>query len=548
MIRPALVVVLLGVCSAASAESTPWQRYLKKDDAWFRGDEGRRAVDNILSHQTDLGDWPKNLDTSKAKFEGDRSKLKGTFDNSATIGEVRILARAFRATGDAKAKAAVEKAVDHILKAQYPNGGFPQSYPPGKGYPRHITLNDGTMVHLLELLREVGRSKEFAFLDAPRKVAALDAFDRGIACLIKCQVVVDGKKAVWCAQHDEVTLEPRPARAFELVSLSGAESADVLVLLMSLESPGPEVVEAIESGVKWFDAVKIRGLRLLDFHGDRRVAFDIDAPIQWARFYEIGTNRPIFAGRDSVKKYEIQQIEAERRNGYAWYGRWGEKVADGYQRWNVALVEPRSDKVRIVLVGDSTVTDASGWGGALARSFGPKVEVVNEAKSGRSSRSYIDEGHWKKALARKGDYVLIQFGHNDQPGKGPARETDPKSSYREFLRKYIGEARASGARPVLVTSIARRTFGKDGKPRSSLTPYADAVIAVGKETNTPVIDLHALSLAHLAKIGDAASTPLGSDGGKDRTHFSAEGAKVFAAMVADELTRVVPELAALKAK
>ncbi len=544
MLLGCLVVVIFA--SSAGAESTPWQRLVKKDDAWFRGAEGRTAVANLLSHQSDLGDWPKNLDTSKLAFDGDRSKLKGTFDNSATIGEVHILARAYRATGDARAKAAVEKSIDHILKAQYPNGGFPQSSPPGKGYPRRITLNDGTMVHLLELLRDVGRSKEFSFLDETRKAAAQSAFDRGIACLVKCQVTVDGKTTVWCAQHDEVTLEPRPARTFELVSLSGAESADVLLLLMSLESPPPDITRAIEAGARWFDAARLLGIRQTVVDGDKRIVADPKAPPLWARFYEIGTNRPIFAGRDAIKKDRIEDIEHERRNGYAWYGNWGEKVAVGYKRWKAAQTNASGDKVRIVLVGDSTVTDASGWGGALSKSFGPKVEVVNEAKSGRSSRSYIDEGHWTRALARKGDYVLIQFGHNDQPGKGPARETDPKTTYRDFLRKYIAEARAAGSKPVLITSIARRTFGKDGKPRTSLMPYADAVIAVGKDTHTPVIDLHALSLAHLAKIGDAASTPLGSDNGKDRTHFSVEGARVFAAMVAEELTRQVPELASLK--
>ena len=151
--------------------------------------------------------------------------------------------------------------------------------------------------------------------------------------MLKCQVVVDGKKTVWCAQHDEVTLEPRPARTFEPISLSGSESAGVLLLLISLENPSPEVVSANKSGVRWFDAVKLTGIRQVVRDGDKRIVADAAAPPLWARFYQIGTNRPMFSGRDSVIKDTIAEIEPERRNGYAWYGEWGRKVATGYETW-----------------------------------------------------------------------------------------------------------------------------------------------------------------------------------------------------------------------
>src|SRR5206468_1588266 len=91
-----------------------------------------------------------------------------------------------------------------------------------------------------------------------------------------------------------------------------------------------------------------------------------------------------------------------------------------------AAEEAKPTRVRIVLVGDSTVTDRGGWGSGFAKLLGPDAECVNLARSGRSSKSFIHEGHWKKALEQKPDYVLIQFGHNDMPGKGPQRETDPK--------------------------------------------------------------------------------------------------------------------------
>jgi lysophospholipase L1-like esterase len=163
----------------------------------------------------------------------------------------------------------------------------------------------------------------------------------------------------------------------------------------------------------------------------------------------------------------------------------------------------------------------------------------------------MSEGHWKKLLEARPDYVLIQFGHNDQPGKGPERETDPATTYREFLARYIDDARAIGARPILVTSLSRRQFTPEGKIRSTLGPYADAARAVAAEKHVPVIDLHARSIALLDRIGPQASAefdPKPPEGAgpaaADKTHLSPRGAAVFGAMVADELTKVEPSLAA----
>src|SRR5215213_2699596 len=119
-------------------------------------------------------------------------------------------------------------------------------------------------------------------------------------------------------------------------------------------------------------------------------------------------------------------------------------------------------KVRIVLAGDSTVTDDSGWGAGFAHLATDGVEVVNLSASGRSSKSYIDEGRWKEALARRGNYYLIQFGHNDEPGKGPERETDPATTFRANIVRYVDEARGIGATPVLVTPLVRRIYNEDG--------------------------------------------------------------------------------------
>ncbi len=152
--------------------------------------------------------------------------------------------------------------------------------------------------------------------------------------------------------------------------------------------------------------------------------------------------------------------------------------------------------VKIVLVGDSTVAVGGGWGPGFCALMKSSVNCINEARNGRSSKSYYDEGLWKKALNDHGDYYLIQFGHNDMPGKGPARETDPNTTYAANLRRYIQQARDIGAVPVIVTSLSRRTF-KDGKVIEDLGDYAAAARRVAGEEHASVVDLNRMSTALL---------------------------------------------------
>lgn len=331
------MLILIAALAVDAAAGT--RDFLRQPPAWFQGAEGGRITANILSWQADNGSWPKNMDPTAAPFAGqDRAKeIKGTFDNGATTDELRFLARAFVATSNTAARAAVERGLDHILRAQYPTGGWPQSYPPGKQYHRHITFNDGAMVRLLEFLREVAGDARFAFLDEARRRAAAASFERGIACILACQVMEGGVPTVWCAQHDEVTLAPRPARSYELASLSGSESVGIVRLLMSLETPSPAVGRAVESAAAWFEKAKLTGLRLDRVDGDSVVVSDPAAGPLWARFYELGTGRPLFVDRDGVPKYALADIGRERRNGYAWLGRWPQALLEReYPAWKKA--------------------------------------------------------------------------------------------------------------------------------------------------------------------------------------------------------------------
>ena len=325
-----LGIILLVGCTFAPLFAARVADHLNHPAEWYISKQAFEFGQNVLSWQTENGDWPKNLDTVSTPSPPDSKPRRGTFDNGATTGELRYLARLYRATRAEIFKASFEKGLNLILKAQYPNGGWPQSYPPGTGYARHITFNDDTFVRLAEFVRDAGA---FEFLQESTREKCKLVFQRAIDCILKTQIKVSGELTAWCAQHDERTLEPRPARSYELVSLSGAESARLLRFLMSLEKPSPEIRRAIEAGVNWFQAVKLSGLRQVRENGERKIVHDASAPPLWARFYEIGTNRPIFSGRDSVKRYSVDEIEAERRNGYAWYGNWGEVLLREYEQW-----------------------------------------------------------------------------------------------------------------------------------------------------------------------------------------------------------------------
>jgi lysophospholipase L1-like esterase len=224
----------------------------------------------------------------------------------------------------------------------------------------------------------------------------------------------------------------------------------------------------------------------------------------------------------------------------------------------------------IVLVGDSTVATGGGWGPGFCQAFAHNVNCIDDALNGRSSKSFIDEGAWKKALDEKGDYYLIQFGHNDQKLQ-PELHTDAETTFETNLRRYIADVRAIGGIPVLVTSLSRRNY-KDGVLIEDLTPYVEATKRVGAEEYVTVIDLNAMSVAMLKKMSqeqadrlDKGSDPetgqpldvgvvessasavtraltTGSSLPLDRTHLNPHGQKLFGRWVADQLVRTLVEL------
>jgi PelA/Pel-15E family pectate lyase len=248
----------------------------------------------------------------------------------------------YQATGIERFKDAFLKGLDYILEAQYDNGGWPQRYPNPSGYSRHITFNDGTMIGVLNLLRDVaGKKPPYTFDDEDRCRRVERAIQKGIECILKCQIIANGRKTAWCAQHDEKTFVPKKARSYELASISGAESVGIVRFLMRIENPDPEIIEAVQAAVAWFDKARLEGIKQIREQDqskprgfDKVIVQDASAPPIWARFYDIKTNKPIFCSRDGIPKATLAEISYERRNGYSWLGYYATNLLEKeYPTW-----------------------------------------------------------------------------------------------------------------------------------------------------------------------------------------------------------------------
>lgn len=213
-------------------------------------------------------------------------------------------------------------------------------------------------------------------------------------------------------------------------------------------------------------------------------------------------------------------------------------------------IEP-ADVPTVYLVGDSTVTDqhaepAASWGQMLPRFLDAGIAVANHARSGETLKSFLTGLRLDKALSRmrKGDVLLIQFGHNDQKAQWPQTYADPAHTFPAWLRAYVAEARRRGATPVLVTSPERRNFDAAGRIKPSHGDYPEAVRRVAREDGVALIDLTPMTIAFYEALGPARAPLAFNDGGEDRTHHNNYGAYELARMVAAQLVEAAPEIAA----
>lgn len=310
-------------------------------------------ADNMLLFQRSYGGWPKhfndktiNYDTEfstdvKAQIAAQYNNEDATIDNQATTKEIKYLATAYKQLNNPKYLAAVESGIRYLLKAQYDNGGWPQYYPDKKIYRAEITFNDNAMINSMRVLQAVVLKKlDLDIVDPSLVQPCAVAVAKGVDCILKTQIRVDGKLTAWCQQYNEVTLQPAKARAYELPSISGAETVGIVEFLMSIPSPKQEIKDAVNAACAWLDKVKIVGYKVAKVADptspkgkDKKLVEDASSTI-WARYYEIETNKPFFCDRDGIKKYSLAEIGYERRNGYAWYGTWPHLLLDKrYADW-----------------------------------------------------------------------------------------------------------------------------------------------------------------------------------------------------------------------
>lgn len=336
------------------ADADAWRAYFTRSDAWrarhvaaleaevkaaglelptrapsgaarYVTPEKTRLAKSMMSFQLPCGGWSKSVNFDKGPREPGMQwtsqespwHYAGTFDNRGTTDELQFLSSAYNAEPSQEILSAIERGVDYLLEAQYPNGGWPQNYPLEGGYHDFITLNDSAMLHVLELLDRVVQGNDgFGFFkDEARRERARAAIERGNECLLRMQV----RSTVWCAQHEPLSLAPAHARLFEPASLSGGESVEVVRYLMRLPKT-PERSKAIEAAVAWFAGAK---------------TFQAEEQRQWARFYDLKTQRPIFVGKTDGRTYETYEaMRAHNPGGYdylvtrpedligKWAGRW----------------------------------------------------------------------------------------------------------------------------------------------------------------------------------------------------------------------------------
>ena len=381
------------------------------------------VADNMLLYQRNAGGWPKHIGevkidytkklspAEKAGVMDDFARNDATIDNNATSKEIRYLVTAYKKWHNKSYLDAAEKGIRYLLKMQYSNGGFPQFYPDTSIYRSEITFNDNAMINALNVLWDVTHGiNDFDVVDKSFINPSEKAIERGIDCILKTQIKVNGKLTVWCAQYDKHTLQPAKARAYELVSLSGSESVGIVEFLMKVQHPSKQIKDAINNAVQWFQQSKIDGYNYIDIkdatqpNGRDRILAPEKKSVVWARFYDIETNKPFFSGRNGIKKWLVTEIENERRTGYAWYGTWPKKLLEKeYPEWLKKNSEKLTGPIKIVV-------DINGKGNFT--SIQPAINSLPDF-SDKPSVIKIKNGVYKEKIYLKKNNIALQGESRD---------------------------------------------------------------------------------------------------------------------------------------
>ena len=338
-----------------SQAGNPISAELNGYKAWLSKDADRSAAlavdtalaDNIVSWQMPHGGVYKLPAKYAARWDGKAPRSGwlgnggelGTIDNDATVNEILVLGDVYARTGNAAYRDSARRAMDFLLAMQYPSGGFPQVYPSrgANSYSNHVTFNDNAMVRVLLLLDRAARREGplVGELFTPAQHARLQpALEQAVDFILRAQIVQDGVKTVWCAQHDPISYAPVTGRSFELPSKSGAESALITQFLMTRPQT-PQVAAAIRAALAWYrrDAVQVKDTA---FEPRKTRAAGVSPFVAspgtttWYRFYDLATDTGFFSGRLPTdkppgvgKQYDIMKVGAESRYTYQWGGSYG---------------------------------------------------------------------------------------------------------------------------------------------------------------------------------------------------------------------------------
>ena len=305
-----------------------------------------KIADNLIAYQNLDGGWLKNiewlgvLNSDSVKATLNDFEKQSTLDNRNTFSQIEYLADTYVLTNKLKYRLAVEKGLDYLLDTQKENGGW-------RGWDVDaVTFNDDVTTGALELCRNILQGdKSFLWLDQKYLDKIKIAYTRGINLILKTQYIQNGVKTVWAQQYDNVTLEPVKARSFELPGLTAWESSNIVLLLMGIENPSNEIIQAVHDAVNWFKKSAINGIRIQqialnkdkiinqEYPYDNVVVEDVNAKPIWSRYYELSDNKPFMVKRSGEKVWKLADVNAERRTGYDWYGYWPQEVLDNYPKW-----------------------------------------------------------------------------------------------------------------------------------------------------------------------------------------------------------------------